>query len=715
MKKLLSAFFTLCSVLLFAQTEVSGLVVDEKGIPVEGANVYLEGTFDGASTLADGTFKFETTETRPQTLVVSFLAFDTFTLSAEVASMKGLKILLKGALNVLTGVTITAGSFEAGSTNKASVLKPLDIVTTASALGDVVGALQTLPGTSPVAEDGRLFVRGGEPGETQIFIDGIRVFTPFVPTANNVPTRGRYSPFLFKGITFSTGGYSAEFGQALSGVLQLNTIDEPDQGKTDISAMTVGAGLGHTQIWGNHSLSINTSYINLAPYLAVYNDRNTWNKAPESAAGEAVFRYKKGNGILKLYAAFDYGNFDVEQQDIDFEEDVRFKLINRNFYLNSSYKTFFGDGWTLQTGGSYTFNGNDLSVITDEIDNTENSIHLKLRFKKTFSNKVSLNFGAEHFFTDFNEQFQSANNFKYGFKGNLSAAFVETDVFFSNSFALKAGLRAEYNTFSEESTLSPRLSMAYKPGEKGQFSVAYGSFYQNPLNDYLKFNSSLANERASHFITNYQYIHNGRTFRAEAYHKNYKNLVTFDTELPQGNTNFGNGGFGEASGLDIFYRDNKTIKNMDYWVSYSYLDTRRKYQNFPVEAAPQFVNRHTFSVVNKYWIDKLKSQVGTSYTFGSGRPYTNPNIGGFLSEKTKPYHNLSVNWAYLIDPQKILYFSVNNVLGRRNVFGYDYANTPNENGLFERQAVVPNADMFFFVGFFWTISTDKKSNQLNNL
>lgn len=76
---------------------------------------------------------------------------------------------------------------------------------------------------------------------------------------------------------------------------------------------------------------------------------------------------------------------------------------------------------------------------------------------------------------------------------------------------------------------------------------------------------------------------------------------------------------------------------------------------------------------------------------------------------------MSVNWAYLIDPQKILYFSVNNVLGRRNVFGYDYANTPNENGLFERQAVVPNADMFFFVGFFWTISTDKKSNQLNNL
>ena len=78
---------------------------------------------------------------------------------------------------------------------------------------------------------GDYFVRGGDAGETQIFIDGIRVFTPYSPTTNNSPTRGRYSPFLFDGITFSTGGYSAEYGQALSSVLLLSTIDEPDQEK----------------------------------------------------------------------------------------------------------------------------------------------------------------------------------------------------------------------------------------------------------------------------------------------------------------------------------------------------------------------------------------------------------------------------------------------------------------------------------------------------
>jgi hypothetical protein len=86
-----------------------------------------------------------------------------------------------------------------------------------------------------------------------------------------------------------------------------------------------------------------------------------------------------------------------------------------------------------------------------------------------------------------------------------------------------------------------------------------------------------------------------------------------------------------------------------------------------------------------------------------------------MNGKTKNFNNLSFNWAYLLTQQKILYFSVSNVLGTQNVFGYDYANTPNANGIYERKEIIPTADRFFFVGFFWTISDNKKDNQLNNL
>ena len=82
---------------------------------------------------------------------------------------------------------------------------------------------------------------------------------------------------------------------------------------------------------------------------------------------------------------------------------------------------------------------------------------------------------------------------------------------------------------------------------------------------------------------------------------------------------------------------------------------------------------------------------------------------------TASYNNISLNWAYLLSPQKILYLSVNNVLGFKNVNGYQYTNMPDLNGVFERRALRPAADQFFFIGFFWTISEDRMDNQLNDL
>ncbi|WP_425237583.1 TonB-dependent receptor [Ulvibacterium sp.] len=719
MKQFILSTVFIFSTLLPAQTIVSGTVMDNRDQPITGANVYLEGTYDGASTNESGEFNFETTETGTHNLIISIMGYETFMQAADVSYFQDLKITLQEAINQLTGVTLTAGTFEAGDNSKVSVLKPLDIVTTAGAAGDFVGALQTLPGTSTVNEDGRLFVRGGSANETQVFIDGLRVFQPFNATANNVPTRGRFSPFLFKGITFSTGGYSAEYGQALSSVLLLNTTDVPDQEKTDIAVMSVGGGLGHTEIWGNESLSINTSYINLSPYQALIPDDQgvRWNDPYTSLSGEAVFRSKGDNNIFKLYTGFNHANLDIDQEDINFEDFVRFRLRNNNLYFNSTYKHFFDNAWTLSTGASISWDTNAIGIIDDAIDTKETASHIKLKLNKNFSSKFQLNFGTEYFLTDYEDTFTGQDGFVFtsGYSDNLAALFSEADIFFSNRFALKLGARAEYSDVLNDFNLAPRISLAYKSSEKGQFSLAYGDFYQNPIADYLRFDQELLSEKTSHYILNYQYLGDGKTFRAEAFYKDYDNLVKFDTELAQFNSSFNNQGKGYAAGLDVFWRDNKSVKYLDYWISYSYLDTERDFQNFPERATPNFAAKHNFSVVTKYWVDKWRSQVGLSYTHASGRPYDNPNTPEFMGEKTKEFNNLSFNWAYLISQQKILYFSVNNVLGFNNINGYQYADSPNMDGVFDRRTIRPPADTFFFVGFFWTISTDKKSNQLDNL
>ncbi len=708
-----------------AQTIISGIVTEQNGNPINGANVYIEGGYDGATTGENGKFNFTTTETGLQTLIVSFVSFETFMMAANVSQMRDIKITLKDDVNSLDTVVISAGSFSAGDNSKVSVLKPLDVVTTASALGDFVGALQTLPGTTTVAEDGRLFVRGGEAEETQIFIDGLRVFSPYTPTTQNTPTRGRYSPFLFDGITFSTGGYSAEFGQALSSVLLLNTIDEPDQEKTEIALMTLGVGLGNTQkfkpknenSWNQgSSISVNASYINLAPYIAIFPDRNDFQKPFETFSGETVYRQKIKNGLLKIYAAFDTSSFQLTQEDINLPKGFNFKLNNNNFYTNANYSAAIGNDWNVFGGASFTIGKNKIGLQDDNLNNTENSTHLKIKARKRFSNRVKLSLGAEQFSTDFSETFETADFAStYGYLNNITAAYAEADFIFSKKIALKAGIREEYSELFNQFTFSPRLSFAYKTGKNSQVSLAYGDFYQQPNSEILKFSSKLEAQKTQHYILNYQYSENNRILRAEAYYKDYAKLITYQNEIPSFDSNFDNNGSGYAAGLDIFWRDNQSVKNFDYWVSYSYLDTKRKYENYPTEATPSFANAHNISIVGKYWIEDWKSQIGFSYQYASGRTYTDLNEQGFLNSKTKDYNSVSFNCAYLISQQKILYFSVNNPFGLKNINGYQYANTADVNGNFNRRSLRPAADQFFFVGFFWTISEKGTDNQLDNL
>ena len=718
MKQIVVLFFALFQLSIIAQTTISGKVTDQKGEPIFGANVYLKGTYDGASTDEKGNFSFNSSFEGIQTLVVSFISFEEKSITKEVTEFKNIIVKIREDVNTLDTVIINAGTFEAGDNAKVTALKPLDVVTTASALGDFVGALQTLPGTSTVGEDGRLFVRGGEAEETQIFIDGIRVFTPYSPAAKNIPSRGRFSPFLFKGITFSTGGYSAEYGQALSSVLLLNTTDEPVEEKTDLSFMTVGLGIGNTQIWNKSSLSVNVSYINLAPYQEAFPDRNTWKKPAQAASGEMVYRYKtKNDGMIKLYGAFSFNDFDVIQEDINYVDGFRFGLQNRNLYFNSSYKNRFGDNWKLETGISFTNDHSTIKIFDDHIDDDENSSHLKVKLRKQITNRFKISFGAEYFMTNYDEKYTTETNekFKYGFNNNIAGTFAETNIFFSKKLASKIGIRAEYSELLNEFNLSPRASIAYKSGEDSQFSLAYGQFYQNPKNDYLKFHQDFTAENTSHLIANYQFVKDKQILRVEAYYKDYNNLVKYDSDQISFDCNYTNNGNGFAKGIDIFWRENGKIKNTDYWISYSFLDTKRDYKNYSNTATPNFASKHNLSVVAKHWIENWKSQIGFSYNFASGRNYTNPNEPGFLNNKTKNYNSVSLNWAYLISQQKILYFSVNNVLGTQNVFGYNYKNEPNMNGNFERQAIIPSADRFFFVGFFWTISNNKNTNQLDNL
>lgn len=717
MRATLVIVFLLFTCLGMAQTIVSGIVTDEKGEPVPGANVSVEGTYDGTSTSSDGLFQFESVESGPQNILITFVGFKAF---RHAVSFSGepvqLQVILKEEVNQLDAVVISAGAFTAGEEKRRTILKAIDIATTAGATADIAGALNTLPGTQKVGESGRLFVRGGDGSETKTFIDGMLVANAYSPAAPNTPSRGRFLPFMFKGTSFSTGGYSAEYGQALSSALVLDSKDKAEMNQTDVGLLSVGGDVAHTQVWDRASASGKIQYTNIRPYFGLINQEIDWVTPPASMEATSAFRHEVGeHGIFKFFGNFNHSDFKLKNHDI-LEPAITqlFDFSNNYGYGNASLLQALNDHWSIRAGLSYNYNENNVQLDGRPVSETEKGTHTKFVFENTLSDAVELKFGIEHL--QFSYKATQLDSFSVqqtiGFNTPVTAGFTEVEIYASKYLVTRAGVRAEYNGVTEQVHPDPRISVAYKPFKHGQFSIAYGKFRQSTQNQFLRVNQNLKEETAEHFILNYQVINNQRTFRTELYYKKYENLVKFQQA---DFTNLSNSGNGYAKGFELFWRDNKSVRNLDYWVSYSYLDTERDYIHFPYASIPAFASTHNFSVVGKKFITDIKSQLGVTYSYSSSRAYNDPNKEQFNSGKTPSYQDLSFNISYLPKPFLIIHLSMTNVFGRDNIFGYEYSDRPDDNGYYVSRAIRQPAKRFLFLGVFFTISKDKSVNQLPNL
>jgi outer membrane receptor for ferrienterochelin and colicin len=353
------------------------------------------------------------------------------------------------------------------------------------------------------------------------------------------------------------------------------------------------------------------------------------------------------------------------------------KLKSDNYYLNANYKDVWGDDWVVFGGISGSLDKDWIDFNSDKVQSFVTLGQIKFTVSKKLLPGSYITFGTEGQFSNYEDQF---NQFNVGLNENYFAGFAETDILFSNDIALKAGLRSEYSKYLNKTNIAPRISLAYRLGSFDQLNFAYGKFYQSPEKDFLLYSNNFNYETANHYIANYQYIGNGKTFRIEFYYKDYNSLAkgTVNTypfiNVPP--VAYSNNGNGYAKGIDVFWRDSRTFQYTDYWISYSYLDTKRDYRNFPFTATPPFAAPHTFSVVFKRWFDSITSMIGITYSLSAGRPYFNPNNTEFLGDRTPVYHNLSANISYvfnLFNNFTVLFFSIDNVPGINNVFGYRYS------------------------------------------
>lgn len=702
----------------FGQLTISGLVKDASG-PLTGANVYLDGTYSGSTTDIDGRFSFLTNAVDSQTIKVEYLGYKPF---SQRILLEGedrvFDVTLKEAFNKLEAVTITAGAFEAGDKKKTVVLNSIDMITTAGSLGDVTGSLQTLPGTTTVGESGKLFVRGGYSDESKTFIDGMQVLKPYASQVPNLSTRGRFNPFMFEGTVFSTGAYSAEYGQALSSVLLLDTKGVQAKDQLDFSIMTLGGDVAGTKKWKNGAITASLGYTDLSPYMAIVPQKDEWTRAPRAVSTAVSLRQRTGaEGLFKLYSSYDQSFLQVRQKNVN--EDIEaddFALDNQNSYTNANWKGLISDNWAMQMGAAFTYDKDDIAINGDQVLRILQGGHFKTKFTNYLSEMVTIKFGVDYLNKSYHQEFVSDGDlFNNKFTDNTYATYVESDLYASTNLVFRVGLRGHYSDLLEVSHLTPRISAAYKVSRTAQFSLAYGKFYQHPRDEYLLYTDQLVDERADHYMLNFQYDKERRSIRAEVYYKDYENLVKITDDrffLPE---SYNNNGHGFAYGLDLYFRDKKTIKNGDYWVSYSYLQSERDYKDFPGLVVPGFVSTHNLSVVYKHWLPRMKSFPSITYQYSSPRVYTDPNKLGFNNQKIKAYQDLSVSWTYLHRQNIIFFGSVKNVLGFKNEFGYNFSDVPDSQGVYTSQKIEPGATRFFFLGCFITLSKNNELNQLDKI
>lgn len=726
-KSVLILLLVFLSAQLAAQVTISGTVTNTKNEPLAGASISVENSYSGTTSASDGRFSFLVADTGTIKIIVTITGYKPYEQVINAASLTvTINAILKEDITELQAVTISAGSFEASDKKRSSVLKSVDVVTTAGQQADIIAALKTLPGAQQVGESEGLFVRGGTGAETKVFIDGMMVSNPFYSSVPDIAQRARFSPLLFKGTLFSSGGYSAQYGQGLSSALVLESLDLPVRSESNwiISSAQMSVTAQKLNRKKNGSIGGGIAYSNLAPYFGVVKQKYDYTKAPEIINAEFHARQKTKNGMLKLYGYANYNTIAFNKPSVENESwQQQFKLDNKNVYTNLTYSASLNEKWKWYAGVSFSYNKDDIRINTIAKDTINNYFLPRISNSTTQARTVltrylpglsKLHIGTEWQHTT--DKINAKDSIPFiTTQDDYLASFAEADIYITSKFAWKTGLRLEYSCLLGQTTLSPRTSLAYKLTDKSQVSAAFGTFYQKPETNYLFRTTALSFTKATHYILNYQYTATGITLRVETFYKKYDRLITFAPGKPN---ELNNDGRGYAKGIEFFWRDKKTFRGFDYWLSYSYLDTKRRFLDYPSEVQPSFAATHTASLVVKKMVTPISTYFSMTYTYASGRPYYDPNrpLTDFMKDRTIDYHSMGFQINYLTQIRKaytVLIFNMSNVLGSRQVYSYRFASTKNSEGNYASEAITPMAKRFFFIGAYISIGVDRRKTILD--
>ena len=587
---------------------------------------------------------------------------------------------------------VVKGARTPAANSRWSDMHPVELVTVGGANGDLYKALQTLPGTQVQGETGELLVRGGGSYETQTFIDGMHVLNPYTSNGINTPARSRYSTFMFSGVNLASGGASQEYGEALSAVLPLETKDYSKVDKVGVNASVVGVGGGGTKTFDRGSLSVDLNYQNLGLYDKVYSGRRDFEKPYRMFSGAVQFRYTLDERVVwKVYAQYDRTDFST------YEGDNRrlFGLGEDNIYVNATFRRHTSGEWSWFAGAAYSYYNRRIGGAVVSGDNwleRQQETHLKAKVSKRLSSVFRLDMGIESYIRNYrNHYLLCGTDDSNRMSPTIGAGFFSMAYYPMEQLKMEFSFRTEYTSPSRKMNFSPRLAANYYWGNM-MLSGIVGRYTQLPENNCLVRRPQLMSEVCMQYNLGVQYDYEGRFCKAELYYKDYDRLALEETDADTKAVFLTSNGYGHSKGIDLFFRDRASFKNLEYQLSYTYNIAKRKYREYLELTTPQYATRHNAAWVVKYSLPRLRSIVSVTDRFSSGRPYHNPMLPGLMDDEVKPYNSLDLGVTFLASKKVIIHASTSNILCRKNEFGK-----------VDNKAVLASSDHFFYVGVYVTL------------
>ena len=708
------------------KTIIYGTVHDKKGEPLIGVSLQVKGTYDGTVTELDGSFYFSTQATGGASLIVSMFGFENVERELSLMGADSVTVDIEFGKETLSLEEVVVSDVrQIHTTDKARTtqLNRIEALTTAVD-GNVQSAFQTMAGVQPAGTSSGLFIRGGAGRESQAYVDGMLVDNFNYSSPSNTAGSARFSPNMFKGSFLSTGGFSAKYGQAISGALILETTDIPNKSSADIGLSPLFGEVGFEKVnrKGDLSFGATGKYQNLGLFLRSTPNRKSFTEYPVTYEGTANFKWRPTDGTqIKSFASIGdsrIGLFDTSLENADVNDHT--KLKNKNLFWQSTLHHVLSNRWTLTGGLGYGTrstninqfsSGEDLVPINPEQQITEENTLSQARINFNHRHKSqTLDIGAE---VQYRKDFIDTDEFTGYFNDTYGAAFIEKAGTLLGRLHGRAGLRVEHSDLLGRTNVAPRMNLNFILGSKEQLFAGWGIYHQRPENQLLYRSAGQLNfERAKHYTFGYNRSGNKRSFRAELYRKEYDQLVLFDTELQT--PSYNNSGSGHARGLDVFYRDRSLNAGTDLWLTYSYVDAERRYSHYPVSAQPNFVANHVGNIVIKHFFQKQMINLGATYTVGSGRPYYNPNrpVEEFNTDRTNAYHNVNFNIAYLPKTKKafsVIVLTIYNAFNFDQTLNYEYS----ANDFNVRRGVGPLTERYLFLGYFINFGIDRTDDIIN--